>query len=149
MSRTVDTNILVYASDSGSPVYQQASALMQELLRGPELTTVFWPVLQSYLRIVTHPAICSSPLPIAMAHQAVEAVLASPSIRVVAEGANFWRCYTQIGGGRGNDVPDAVIAALMLEHGVSTIYTRDRDFRRYPAISVRDPFADRVVHGPS
>ncbi|MFI9401656.1 TA system VapC family ribonuclease toxin [Nocardia sp. NPDC052316] len=142
MSRTVDTNVLICASDAGSPVHRQAAALVRDLLRGPELTTLFWPVLQSYLRIVTHPTICSSPLPIATAHQAVEAVLASPSIRVVAEGENFWRCYRQVGGGRGNDVPDAVIVALMLEHGVSTIYSRDRDFRKYPAISVRDPFVD-------
>ncbi|CAM3984916.1 TA system VapC family ribonuclease toxin [Nocardia ninae] len=142
MSRTVDTNVLIYASDAGSPVHRQAAALVQDLLRGPELTTLFWPVLQSYLRIVTHPTICSSPLPVATAQQAVEAVLASPSIRVVAEGENFWRCYRHVGGGRGNEVPDAVIVALMLEHGVSTIYSRDRDFRKYPAISVRDPFAD-------
>ncbi|GAA5101077.1 TA system VapC family ribonuclease toxin [Nocardia iowensis] len=141
MSRTVDTSILIYASDAGSPVHQQAAALVRELLRGPELTTLFWPVLQSYLRIVTHPSICLSPLPVAVAQQAVDAVLASPSIRVVGEGENFWRCYNQVGGGRGNEVPDAVIVALMLEHGVSTIYTRDRDFRKYSAISVRDPFA--------
>ncbi|WP_378734268.1 hypothetical protein [Nocardia brasiliensis] len=99
MSRTVDANILIYASDAGSPVHQQAAALVRELLRGPELTTLFWPVLQSYLRIVTHPSICSSPLPVAVAQRAVDAVLASPSIRVVAEGENFWRCYHQVGGG--------------------------------------------------
>lgn len=29
----------------------------------------------------------------------------------------------------------------MRSHGVSAIYTRDRDFRRYDGITVRDPFA--------
>lgn len=141
MSQTVDTNILVYASDSGSPLHQPAKELVERLLRGPELTTVFWAVLQSYLRIVTHPAIFSAPLAVKEAHRAVEVLLASPSVRVVGAGSNFWRCYTDVGGGRGNEVPDAVIVALMREHGVATIYTRDRDFRKYSGITVRDPFA--------
>ena len=42
---------------------------------------------------------------------------------------------------RGNDVPDAHLAALMRQHGVRVIYTRDRDFRRFDGIDARDPFA--------
>jgi len=29
----------------------------------------------------------------------------------------------------------------MCHHGVATIYTRDRDFRRFDGIHVQDPFA--------
>jgi predicted nucleic acid-binding protein len=29
----------------------------------------------------------------------------------------------------------------MLENDVRTIWTRDRDYRRFPRIEVRDPFA--------
>jgi uncharacterized protein len=32
------------------------------------------------------------------------------------------------------------LAALMRQHGVRLIYTRDRDFRRFEGIDVRDPF---------
>jgi len=32
-------------------------------------------------------------------------------------------------------------AALMRQHGVTTIYSRDRDFRKYDGITVRDPVA--------
>lgn len=42
---------------------------------------------------------------------------------------------------RGNHVPDAHLAALMRQHDVQLIYTRDRDFRRYEGIDPRDPFA--------
>jgi uncharacterized protein len=38
-------------------------------------------------------------------------------------------------------VPDAHLAALMRQHGVSIIYTRDRDLRRYETVDARDPFA--------
>jgi predicted nucleic acid-binding protein len=41
---------------------------------------------------------------------------------------------------RGNDVPDAQLAALVRQHGVRTLYTVDRDFRRFPFLDVRDPF---------
>jgi hypothetical protein len=31
----------------------------------------------------------------------------------------------------------------MRQHGVSTIYTRDRDFRRFDGIRAEDPFSSR------
>jgi len=41
---------------------------------------------------------------------------------------------------RGNDVPDVHLAALMRQHEVRVIYTRDRGFRRFAdSIEVRDP----------
>ena len=36
---------------------------------------------------------------------------------------------------------DTHIVALMRRHGVRTIITHDRDFRRFDGIRVRDPFA--------
>ena len=42
---------------------------------------------------------------------------------------------------RGNLVPDAHLASLLRQHGVRTLYTVDRDFRRFPFLDVRDPFA--------
>jgi predicted nucleic acid-binding protein len=42
----------------------------------------------------------------------------------------------------GNLVHDAHTAALMLEHGVRAIYTRDTDFHRFQGIEVRDPLPD-------
>lgn len=38
-------------------------------------------------------------------------------------------------------MPDAHLVALMLGHDVRTIWTRDRDDRRFARIEVRDPFA--------
>jgi predicted nucleic acid-binding protein len=45
------------------------------------------------------------------------------------------------GRARGNEVPDAHLTALIREHGVRIIHTRDRDFRRFDGIEVRDPLA--------
>lgn len=142
MAFTLDTNVLVYASNTGAPEFPRAAKLIESVLRGPELTTLFWPVLTSYLRIVTHAAILPMPLSPAQAESNVSALVSAPAVRVVGEGQQFWACYGRVGGGRGNNVPDAVIVALMYEHGVSTIYSRDRDFRKYEGVTVRDPFAN-------
>jgi hypothetical protein len=43
---------------------------------------------------------------------------------------------------RGSLVPDAHLAALLRQHGVATLYTRDRDFLKFGFLDVRDPFGD-------
>jgi uncharacterized protein len=59
------------------------------------------------------------------------------------ETTGFWGVYEATAGQdtRANDVPDAHLAALMRQHGIRVLYTRDRDFRRYAGIEARDPFA--------
>lgn len=143
MSSTVDANVLVYASNTEAAENQRARDLVDGMLAGPALSTVFWPVLLSYLRIVTHPRIFARPLIPQQAAQGIDALLASPSIHVVGESERFWPAYRSLSVGRpiaGNDVPDAAIVAMMTAHGVSTIYTRDRGFRRFDGIRVVDPF---------
>lgn len=46
----------------------------------------------------------------------------------------------------GNVVPDAHLVALMLENDVRTIWTSDRDFRRFRGIEVRDPFEQAAAY---
>jgi toxin-antitoxin system PIN domain toxin len=144
MSATVDANVLVYASNESAAEHVRAKALVEGLLAGPALTTLFWPVLLSYLRIVTHPRIFDHPLPADRATAVIDQLVTAPSLQIVGEGDTFWPAYRTLDIGRaitGNDVPDAAIAAMMSAHGVSTIYTRDRGFRRFDGIRVLDPFA--------
>ena len=42
---------------------------------------------------------------------------------------------------RGNLVPDAHVASILFQHGVRTIYSNDRDFRKFPSLDVRNPFS--------
>jgi uncharacterized protein len=142
LSVTVDTNILLYASNADDELHERARELVDRLARGPELLYLFWPTIMGFLRIATHPAIFPSPASPEQATAAVAALLERPSVRTEAEGAGFWEVYRSTAGldTRGNHVPDAHLAALMLCHGVTGIYTRDRDFRRYEGIQARDPF---------
>lgn len=144
MSATIDANVLLYASDTSSPHHDPARAFLRRITTGPDLTYLFWPVIMSYLRIATHSAIFERPLDPKAATQNVANLLLFPHIQTESEGERFWDLWqtsTAEMSVRGNLVPDAHLVALMREHGVRTIYTRDRDFRRFDGIRVADPFA--------
>ncbi len=143
MSTTLDANVLVYATNTQAAEHETAEALVRRLAIGPDILYLFWPVLLGYLRIVTHPAILTTPLSPVDALRNVEALLDRPHVRVLGEADGFWSVFRQTAGEhpRGNDVPDAHVAALMRQHGVRLIYTRDREFRQFDGIEARDPFA--------
>ena len=150
MSQTVDTNVLVYASHTASPFHDRARALVEHLVGGPSLAYVLWPTVLGYLRIVTHPAILGTPLSADEAMSNVEAVLAPSHVRVAGEGDDFWTSFRRVAADvkpRGNLVPDAHLVALMREHGVSTIWSHDRDLRKYSGITVKDPFSEEYSTG--
>jgi toxin-antitoxin system PIN domain toxin len=143
MSATVDTNVLVYASDTGSRRREGARKLLDDLAAGPDLVYLFWPVLSGYLRIVTHPGIFAEPLTPADALGNLEAFIDRPHVRTPGEQDGFWSVFRHVVDGdvvRGNLFTDAHIVALMRQHGVRTIWSADRDFRRFDDIEPRSPF---------
>lgn len=150
MSQTVDSNVLVYATHTASPFHERALALVEHLVAGPSLAYLLWPAVVGYLRIVTHPAILGTPLTSDEAMSNVGALLAPAHIRVAGEGDDFWESFLRVAADvkpRGQLVPDAHLVALMREHGVTTIWTNDRDFRMFRGITVKDPFAEEHSAG--
>ena len=142
MSFAVDVNVLLYASDRTSPHHEGARRFLERSATGSEIFCLGWPTLMSYLRMSTHPAIFRRPLTPARAMRNVRALLELPHARALGEGDGFWEAYNRAVGGqpiRGNLVPDAHLAALLLEHGVRVLYTVDRDFRRFDFLDVHDP----------
>jgi uncharacterized protein len=144
MSAAIDVNVLLFASDTASPYYQRAVEFLEERAKGPDIVYLAWSTVISYLRISTHPAIFANPLrPEEAAHNA-ETLLRVPHVRTLAEEDGFWGLYREVTrelATRGNDVPDAHLATLLRQHGVATLYTNDRDFRKFDFLKVRDPFA--------
>ena len=144
MSLTLDANVLLYASDASSPRQAAARGLLETIAAGPELTYLFWPTIMAYLRIATHPAVFSRPLPASDAIANIESLLDRPHVRAPGEQPEFWPRYRAVAADAaptGNLVSDAHLVALMLQNEVRTIWTHDRDFRRFKGIEVRDPFA--------
>jgi toxin-antitoxin system PIN domain toxin len=150
MSQTIDTNVLIYATHTASPFHQRARALVEHLVAGPALAYILWPTVLGYLRIVTHPAILETPLSSGEATSNVESVISPAHVRVAGEVDDFWAAFRRVTAEtkpRGKLVPDAHLVALMHVHGVSTIWTHDRDFRKFSGITAKDPFDDRYSTG--
>jgi hypothetical protein len=96
----------------------------------------------SYLRMVTHPAIVSPPLPVREAEQNVAALVGRPNVRLLSEREGFWEAWLRCTRDlvvRGKLVPDAHLATLLHQHGVRVIYTNDRDFGKFEFLDVRNP----------
>jgi toxin-antitoxin system PIN domain toxin len=145
LSYAVDVNVLLYASDAASPLSKKAGEFLSHCAAGPEVLCVAWLTLASYLRLSTHPAIFASPLAPDQAESNVESLVQLAHVRVLSEQEGFWNAYKETTRGlsiRGNDVPDAHLAALLRQHGVTTLYTNDRDFLKYSFLRVRNPFKD-------
>jgi uncharacterized protein len=142
MSFGIDVNILLYASDRGSPLHEKASAFLQRCAAGREVFCIAWITAMSYLRMATHPSIFARPLSPGEAAGNVEALLNLPQCRALGEEEGFWTAYRQVTQdvpARGNLVPDAHLAAVLRQHGVTKLYTHDRDFRKFDFLEAIDP----------
>ncbi|MPZ74640.1 MAG: PIN domain-containing protein [Nitriliruptorales bacterium] len=135
----VDTNILLYAHRAETSRHTAAQAALRRLAAGPALWAVPVFVLGEFLRVATHPRVFTPPSMTADAVAVIEAVLASPSVRLLTPGERFWPLLRQAvddADARGNLVFDAQIAAVCREHGVRSILSEDRDFMRFPTLEV-------------
>ena len=144
MSSTFDASVILYASDETSAYHDSARRFLGRIASAGELTYLFWPVVMAYLRIATHASVFERPLPPDAAVANVDRLLALPHVQTAGEHDRFWTTFrgvTEHAEPRGNLVPDAHLVALMVENGVRTIWTHDRDFRRFSGIEARDPFA--------
>lgn len=144
MTAALDANVLVYATNDADPLHGRARKLVQELAVGGDIIYLFWPVITAYLRVVTHPGLLKPPVALSRAVENVERLLRLAHVRSPGEGADHWTFFRDTleeTGATGNLVHDAHLVALMRQHGVTTIWTHDRDFRKFDGIRVRDPFA--------
>jgi len=138
----VDTNILVYAHREDAEWHAAAYARLVRLAEGRNSWAIPWPCLHEFLAIATHPRIFSPPTPLAAAIDQVEAWLESPSLALLAESGLHWpqlRALLLIGKIAGPKVHDARIAALCLQHGVTELWSADRDLGRFPNLTVTNP----------
>ena len=139
-----DVNVLLqaYRSDD-SPENLDLHDWLTKALTGPTPVAVSESVLSSVVRIATNSRVFKDPAPPSGALEFCDAVLAAPATRVVRPGSRHWAHFRTLVSDlrlRGNDVPDAYLAALALEHG-ATFVTRDRGFARFGTLRILDPLS--------
>lgn len=142
----VDTNLLVYAHREDSPFHKAAVRRVAELAEGVATWAIPWPCLHEFLAIATHRRIFSPPSTLEEAFAQIDAWLASPSVTLLAESTTHLSTLRGLSmGGRvaGAQIHDARIAALCRQHGVRELWTADRDFSRFPGVTVVNPLVER------
>lgn len=140
----VDTNILVHAHRADSEWHDIADSSVASLAESGASWAIPWPCVHEFLAIVTHSRIFDPPTPLADALMQVECWREAPRMSFIGEAPGYWdELRTLLARGRvqGPRVHDARIAALCLQHGVSELWSADRDFSRFPSLKVVNPLA--------
>lgn len=138
----IDTNLLVYAHRPEMAFHRLAREALSEGVAGSEPVCVPWPCVHEFLAVVSHPRIFRDPTPIDVALDAVRRLLASLSGGFLSEGEGYLETLDRTARPallQGALVHDARIAALCLFHGVRVLWSADRDFSRFPELSVINP----------
>lgn len=139
----IDTNVFIYAADSGSKEHIKCRKLLETWTKNSLYWYTSWGIIYEFLRVSTHPRVFRKPLSIEQEFGFLEVILTSQGIRILLEEEHHHevasRTFREINGLSGNLLHDAHTAILMREHGIKKIYTRDTDFHRFPFLEVIDP----------
>lgn len=141
--RALDTSILVAALHDGAAFHHEARRLLVEQAEGRTPWAIPWPCVYETLRIVTDRRLYHPPMPLEAARKDVAAILASPSLVMLAEGDRHAQALDRVLAARAGDGPMlevARVAAICLEHAVAEVLTLDLDLMRFPGLVVRHPF---------
>lgn len=139
----VDANILLEAANVSAARHQRALAWLTDQLNGTRRVALPWPSLLAYVRIATHARVFDRPLSGAEAWSQVEAWLSAPVAWIPEAGAGHAAVLGDLiarHDARGNLVPDAHLAALAIEHGL-TVCSADTDFARFSEVHWVNPLA--------
>lgn len=136
----VDANLLLYAHISGFAHHEQARSWLDTALGGVGRVGIPWESLLAFVRIATNGAIFPQPESAGDAWRQVgEWLDADPVWIPLATGRHrevldgLWPAVTKPA-----LVPDAHLAALAIEHGL-TLASTDGDFARFTGLAWRNP----------
>lgn len=139
----VDVNILVYATFKNFPQHQAVHEWFEDQLNGTARVGLPWPSLLGFLRIATNPRAFPHTLSTETAWHHIEAWLTSGMVWIpqpTERHAEVLSALLAQPGIHGNLVPDAHLAALAIEHGL-TLCSTDGDFARFRELKWLNPLA--------
>jgi uncharacterized protein len=138
-----DVNVLVYAHREDAPDHDRYREWVEGMVNRDEPYGMADLVLSGFIRVVTHPRVFSVPTPLESALEFVDQLRSASNCVPVAPGARHWEIFARLcrqGGAKGNQIPDAYLAALAIENGSDWI-TTDRGFARYRGLRWKHPFS--------
>ena len=141
-----DTNLMVYAHREDSEFHAPAKESLESLRAQPAAWAIPWPCVHEFIAIATHPGIYRPASTLAEALGFLEALLASPQLQLLAESTGYFdklRTLATAAKLKGPRIHDARVAALCLHHGVTELWSADRDFAAFPQLKVRNPLVKK------
>ena len=141
----VDTNILVYAHRDDATFHEKARMSVESLAHAKSQWAIPWPCVHEFIAVVTHARIFKRPTPLAIAVAEIRGLTALSNLSFLSEGDGYLERLETLAINakiQGGAVHDARVAAICLYHGVSELWSADRDFTRFPALTVHNPLTD-------
>ncbi len=139
----LDANLLLYSVDTASRFHGPAREWLLAQLNGAHRIGLPWQSLATFLRIATHPRIFAHPIGPDAAWRQVQIWLSAPAAWVPSPGPAHAELLGSLFARHeiaGNLVPDAMLAALALEHGLE-VCSADTDFARFTEVRWTNPLA--------
>jgi uncharacterized protein len=137
----VDANLLVYANEQSTAPHQRARAWLDDRLNGSAPVGLPWASLLAFVRLVSHPRMFERPRSVAEAWRQVEAWLDCGVAWIPMPTERHREVLgrlLQTAATRSTLVPDAHLAALAIEHGL-TLCSTDGDFARFAGLRWENP----------
>lgn len=137
----LDANLLLYAAIRVFPQHTPAQAWLDHHLNTGPRVGLPWATLLAFVRLATNPRVFERPLALPAAWGYVEAWLALPTVwtpQPTPRHAERLGPLLRIPGLGANDVPDAHLAALAIEHDL-TLWSADLGFARFPGLRWENP----------
>ena len=139
----LDANLLLYAANHSAPEHARARSWLDDRLNGTARVGLPWPSLLAFVRLAANPLVVRQPVIPREGWRQVEAWLACGPAWIPLPGrehSHYLSTLLSASWMTSRLVPDAHLAALALEHGL-TLCSTDGDFARFPGLRWRNPLA--------
>ena len=139
----VDANLLLYAANRSSPEHEMALEWLDGKLNGSARVGLPWPSLLAFVRIASNPLVLKRSVSPKVAWRQVEEWLTSEVAWIPAPGKHHSAILGKLLAAPAMTsrlIPDAHLAALAIEHGV-TLCSTDGDFARFAGLRWENPLA--------
>jgi len=139
----VDANLLLYAANQAAPEHERAHEWLDDRLNDTVAVGLPWPSLLAFVRLATNPVVVRHPVTPAEAWRQVEEWLTCEAAWMPLPGGAHRKIlgrFLEATWMTSRLVPDAHLAALAVEHGL-TLQSTDGDFARFPDLKWENPLA--------
>ena len=139
----VDANILIYAHDTDSPRHLAARVWLDDQLNRRVRIGLPWQSLLAFVRIVANSRIYPNAQPTSKTWKQVQEWIGCSNVWIPTPGdqhAEILGPLLETVEFKANLVPEAHLAALAIEHGL-TLCSADGDFARFPGLNWLNPLA--------